>query len=230
MTTPPDKKIKTTQLKRRIFIVDDHLMVREWLTNYVNQQSDLTVCGEAETAAEARAGILAQQPDAAVVDLSLKDSSGIELIKELKRCCPKVAVIVLSMHEESHYAQRALLAGARGYVMKRETTRNVITAIRDVIEGKLFLSEGMAASVVEHLVTHRGADSVATVETLSDREMQVFELLGKAWSTRKIGESLGITVKTVQAYCVRIKEKLHVQSATELRREAVRFQESGVKP
>jgi DNA-binding NarL/FixJ family response regulator len=152
------------------------------------------------------------------------------LIKELKRCCPKVAVVVLSMHEESHYAERALLAGARGYVMKRETTRNVIAAIRDVIEGKLFLSEGTAASVVEHLVTHRGADSEASVETLSDREMQVFELLGKAWSTRKIGEALGITVKTVQAYCVRLKEKLHVQSATELRREAVRFQESGVKP
>jgi len=212
--------------KRRIFIVDDHPLVREWLTSFINQQPDLSVCGEAEASDKARAAILAESPDVAVIDLSLKDSSGIELIKEIKGCCPKVAVIVLSMHEESHYVQRALLAGARGYVMKREATRNVIAAIRNVIEGKLFISEGMAAGVIERLVTHRGAEACAAAESLSNREMQVFELLGKGWSTRKIGETLGITVKTVQAYCVRMKEKLHVHSATELRREAFRFKEA----
>ena len=149
-------------------------LVREWLTNFINQQPDLTVCGEAEGSSDAKTAILAQSPDAAVIDLSLKDSSGIELIKELKWCCPKVAVLVLSMHEEYHYAQRALLAGARGYVMKRETTRNVITAIRDIIQGKLFLNQGIAATMVEHLVSRRAGQPGSPIETLSDREMQVF--------------------------------------------------------
>src|SRR5579864_4259941 len=144
MTTPAQQSIKSSTEKRRIFIVDDHALIRDCLTDAVNREPDLTVCGEAETAAEARTAILGQQPDAVVVDLSLKDSSGIELIKELKRSFPKIAVIVLSMHEESHYAERAFSAGAKGYVMKRETTRNVIAAIRQVINGKLFLSEGVA--------------------------------------------------------------------------------------
>lgn len=225
MTTPepqPDSRSN----RRRIFIVDDHPLVREWLTNLINQQPDLLVCGEAETAADAKEAILQHQPDAAIVDLSLKDSSGIELIKELKRSCPKVAVIVLSMHEEAHYAERALLAGARAYVMKRETTKRVITAIREVMEGKLFLDENVATHMIEHLVTNRGMDAGSPVEALSDREMQVFELLGKGWGTRKVGEALGINVKTVQAYCARIKEKFHLQSATELLREAVRFHDA----
>jgi DNA-binding NarL/FixJ family response regulator len=222
--------LKTKEPKRRIFLVDDHPLVREWLTSFINQQPDLVVCGEADSSSQAMSAILDQSPDAAVIDLSLRDSSGIELIKEIKRCCPKVAVIVLSMHEESHYAQRALLAGARAYVMKRETTRNVIGAIRKGLEGKLFLSEGIAARVVEHLMSNRDGNDLSAIESLSDREMQVFEFLGKGWTTPKIGEALGISVKTVQAYCVRIKEKLHVQSATELRCEAVRIQEAAAKP
>jgi DNA-binding NarL/FixJ family response regulator len=222
--TTTEPKPNSSINRRRIFIVDDHPLVREWLTNLINQQPDLLVCGEAETAEDAEAAILAQKPDAAIVDLSLKDLSGIELIKRLKRSCPKVAVIVLSMHEEAHYAQRALLAGARAYVMKRETTRRVIVAIREVLEGKLFLSENVATSMIEHLVTKGEADS--PVATLSDREMQVFELLGKGWGTRKVGEALGINVKTVQAYRARIKDKLHVQRASELLREAVRFHDA----
>ena len=109
--------------RRRVFVVDDHPLVREWLTNLINQQPDLVVCGEAEGAATGKAGILAQNPDAAVMDISLKDSSGIELIKELKTLRPELTVIVLSMHEESHYAERALFAGARGYIIKRESTK-----------------------------------------------------------------------------------------------------------
>ena len=226
MTTPAEKSIESSTEKRRIFLVDDHALVRDCLTDVVNREPDLMVCGEAETTAEARTAILGQQPDAVVVDLSLKDSSGIELIKELKRYCPKVAVIVLSMHEESHYAERAFLAGARGYVMKRETTRNVIAAIRQVINGKLFLSEGVAFNLIERLVGDRGAEPRPAVETLSDREMQVFELVGKGWNTRDIGQALGVTVKTIQAHYVRIKGKLHLQSATELLRQAVRFHDA----
>jgi DNA-binding NarL/FixJ family response regulator len=212
--------------KRRIFIVDDHPLVREWLTNLIDQQPDLVVCGEAESAEEGKKGILAQQPDAAVVDISLKDSSGIELIKDLKKSSPTVAVIVLSMHDESHYAQRAMLAGASGYIMKRETTRNVVAAIHKVLEGRLFLSDAIATGMLESLVAGRTADSVSAVATLTDREMQVFELLGRGQPTRQISEALGISIKTVQAYCARIKEKLHVDNASELLREAVRFHDA----
>src|SRR5713226_3678911 len=118
--------------KKTVFLVDDHPLVREWLTNLINQQPDLEVCGEAESGPEAMQAILSLKPDIAIVDIALKDSSGIELIKDLKQSSPDVAVLVLSMHEESHYAERALRAGARGYIMKRETTRKVIAAIRKV--------------------------------------------------------------------------------------------------
>jgi DNA-binding NarL/FixJ family response regulator len=215
--------------RRKIFVVDDHPLVREWLTNLINQQPDLVVCGEAESAASGKEGILAQKPDAAVVDISLKDSSGIQLIKELKALRPELTVIVLSMHEESDYAERALFAGARGYIIKRESTKKVIGAIRDVLEGKLFLSPSIATAMVEHLVAARGGDVSAQATILSDREMQVFELLGQGRGTRQIGESLGINLKTVQAYCARIKEKINVDSVTELLRAAVRFHDAKEK-
>jgi DNA-binding NarL/FixJ family response regulator len=223
---PPEMSPQDTGRKRRIFIVDDHPMVREWLTKLINEQPDLVVCGEAGEASEATKGIAEQKPDAAIVDLSLGGCCGIELIRELRRSCPDLAVIVLSMHEESRYAERALQAGARGYVIKRETAKRVITAIRQVLDGKLSLSESIASQLVEHLVAGRGPDAQSAVETLSDREMQVFEMLGEGRGTRQIGETLGITVKTVQAYCARIKEKLNVETATELLREAVRFHDS----
>jgi len=212
--------------KRRIFIVDDHPMVREWLTKLINEQSDLMVCGEAEETVEAIKAIVTQQPDAAIVDLSLRGSSGIDLIQKLKRDCPDVAVIVLSMHEESHHAERALQAGARGYIIKRETTKKVIAGIQQVLQGKLFLSESISAGLVEQLVRGRRPGAGSAIETLSDREMQVFKMLGEGRGTRQVGEALGITVKTVQAYCGRIKEKLDIESATELLREAVRFHDS----
>ena len=215
--------------RHRILIVDDHPLVREWLTTLINQQPDLVICGEAESATEGKKAILAKKPDAAVVDISLKDYSGIELIREIKESCPEVAVIVLSMHEEWHYAERALMAGARGYIIKRETTKQIISAIHRVLGGKLFLSESIASAILERVAAGRPPDQVAAVASLSDREMQVFELLGQARGTRQIGEALGITIKTVQAYCARIKEKLHVQSATELLREAVRFHDGGQK-
>src|SRR6266404_1255044 len=143
----------TPPRKRTVFLVDDHPLVREWLTNLINQQADLAVCGEAESGPQAMSGILAARPDVAIVDIALKDSSGIELIKDLKQSCPTVAVLVLSMHEESHYAERALRAGARGYLMKRETTRKVIAAIRQVLEGKHYVSENLAAAMAAQFVS-----------------------------------------------------------------------------
>ena len=173
MTSDPAPQTK------RVFLVDDHPLVREWLTNLINQQPGLEVCGEAESGPEARERILALRPDVAIVDIALKDSSGIELIKDLKQSCPEVAVLVLSMHEDSHYAERALRAGARGYVMKRETTRKVIAAINQVLAGKLCVSETLTAAMAAHFVEGKTLATRTPVEQLSDRELEVFELLGQ---------------------------------------------------
>jgi len=214
------------QQKKRVFLVDDHPLVREWLTNLINQQTDLSVCGESENAPQAFQAITLSRPDVAIVDISLKNSSGIDLIKNLRVSCPDVAVLVLSMHDEAHYAERALRAGARGYVMKRETTKKVIDAIRRILEGKLYVSEKVAEILTGRMVGARRHEGRSPVEQLSDRELEVFELLGQGKGTRQIGESLGVSVKTVQAYCARIKEKMGLESATELLREAIRRNES----
>lgn len=210
--------------KRRVFLVDDHPLVREGLTNLINQQKDLVVCGEAEDAPEALQAIESQQPDAAVVDIALAGSSGIELIKDIRCVAPKVAMVVLSMHDEALYAERALRAGARGYVMKRETTKKIVSALRDVLEGRLYVSDAFRTSMTEKLID--GKTGSSPVDQLSDRELEVFRQLGKGHETRRIGESLSISMKTVQVYCARIKEKLNLATATELRREAVRWWES----
>ncbi len=210
--------------KRRVFLVDDHPLVREWLTNLINQQDDLAVCGEAEDAPQARRAIEAAQPDAAIVDITLASGSGIELVKDLKRICPAVAIVILSMHDESLYAERALRAGARGYVMKRETTKKIIAALRQVLLGKIYVSEEFNASMAEKFFG--GGASGSPIEQLSDRELEVFKMIGQGMETRRIAESLGIGMKTAQVYCARIKEKLNLANATELLREAVRWWES----
>ncbi len=211
--------------KRSVFLVDDHPLVREWLTNLINQQPDLAVCGEAATAAEAMQALPPSQADVAVVDISLLGSSGIELIKDLKRLCPGLIVLVLSMHDEALYAQRVLAAGAKGYVMKRETTGKVIEALRRVLEGKFYLSEAMAQAITGQFVEGRSLATGSAIEQLSDRELAVFDLLGQGIGTRRIAETLRLSIKTVQAYCDRIKEKLQVRSASELLCEAVRHWE-----
>ena len=211
---------------KRIFLVDDHPLVREWLTNLINQQPGLQVCGEAESGREAREKIIQLRPDVAIVDIALKDSSGVELIKDLKQGCPEVAVLVLSMHEEPHYAERALRAGARGYVMKRETTKKVIMAINEVLAGRLCVNETVAAAMAAKFVEGKTLATNSPIEQLSDRELEVFELLGQGRTTRQIAETLHLSLKTVQAYCARVKDKLNLNSATELLREAVRWHEN----
>lgn len=211
--------------KARIFLVDDHPLVREWLTALLNQQPDLSVCGEAESAPQAFEAITQSRPDIAIVDISLKNGSGIELIKNIRAAAPEVAVIVLSMHDENLYAERALRAGARGYIMKRETAKKVVAAIRQVLEGKLYLSESLTTVFAQKFVGGNPPASSLPVTQLSDRELEVFQLLGQGYETRQIAESLHISMKTVQAFCARIKEKLQLASATELLREAVRWHE-----
>ena len=221
--------IDADRSRKKVFLVDDHPLVREWLTALINQQPDLVVCGEAESRQQAVPAILAYKPDVAIVDLTLKDSSGLELIKDIGRICPGVAVLVLSMHEETHYAERALRAGAKGYIMKRETTKKVIAAIRQVLKGKLYVSDKIAETMMAQFVQGKTLASCSPAELLSDRELEVFELLGRGQGTRQIAEALQVSIKTVQAYHARIKEKLNLQTATELVREAVRWHEEAHK-
>jgi DNA-binding NarL/FixJ family response regulator len=216
-----------TKPKTKVFLVDDHPLVREWLTTLIHQQADMVVCGEAETAAQALGGVTTLKPDVAIVDISLQSGSGIELIKDLRAVQPQTATIVLSMHDERLYAERALRAGARGYIMKRETTKKIIAAIRDVLEGKLYLSPRLSSMFAEKFV--QGAKITSPIESLSDRELEVFQLLGQGQETRQIAETLHISMKTVQVFCARIKEKLKLSNATELLREAIRWHESHVE-
>lgn len=211
--------------RKRIFLVDDHPLVREWLTQLINQQPDLVVCGGAESAPQALAVLAAAKADLAVVDLSLKDSPGLHLIKSLQKLEPSVPVLVLSMHEEALYAERAFRAGARGYVNKRESAQRVVEAVRRVLEGKLYVSE-KAAEVLAAQTRRGAAPGRAVVERLSDRELEVFQKLGQGIGTRQIAEDFCVSIKTIQAYCARIKEKLNVGSATELLREAVRWHDA----
>lgn len=209
--------------KSKVLLVDDHPLVREWLANLINQQLDLQICGEASNAAAALELIGVAKPDIAMVDISLEGGSGIELIKKIKAHHPDVIVIVLSMHDEMLYAERALRAGARGYIMKREATKKVLQAIRCVLEGKLYISEKVTSLMAEKFVEGRPSLADSPITKLSDRELEVFQLLGKGHSTRQIADDLHVSFKTVQAFCARIKEKLNLANATELLREAIRW-------
>jgi DNA-binding NarL/FixJ family response regulator len=212
--------------KRRIFLVDDHPLVREGLANLINGQNDLTVCGEAEDSAGAITGMAKTRPDVALVDISLKNESGLELVKNLESQFPLVALIVLSMHDEALYAERALRAGARGYVMKRESTKSVLASIRRVLEGGVYVSERVVNSMARRFSSSSKAAESSPVERLSDRELEIFRLLGQGRTTAQIAEDLHLSLKTVQAYCARAKEKFGVSSLGELLRAAIRWEDA----
>jgi DNA-binding NarL/FixJ family response regulator len=210
----------------KVLLVDDHPLVREGLVNLISQQADLQICGEAANEPQALELIRTVQPHVAIVDISLENGSGIELIKSIKAMFPAVTVLVLSMHDESLYAERALRAGARGYVMKREAAKKVIEAIHCVLAGQLYVSDKIAALMAEKFVEGRTDATASPIEQLSNRELEVFQLLGLGHNTRQIADHLHIGFKTVQVYSARIKEKLKLANATELLREAIRWQES----
>lgn len=209
-----------------VFLVDDHPLVREWLTTLINQLSDLRVCGEAAAAEQALAGIRATKPDIAIVDLALPEGSGLALIKSIKAAFPATAIVVLSMHDERFYAERAFRAGARGYVMKGESTSSIAAAIREVLSGRLYLSPRMQEAFAERFVDGDLQGLHTPIKKLSDRELEVFRLLGQGYETRRVAQSLNVSIKTVQAYCARIKEKLQLANASELLREAIRWSDT----
>lgn len=210
----------------RIYIVDDHTLVREWLSSLLRQEADFVLCGQADSAPAALEGMKAATPDIALVDLSLKSGSGLDLIKDLRLQCPATRTVVLSMHEEIYFVERAFRAGARGYVTKRDSTHRIVEAIRAVLAGQVYASADVLAQLTERMVRHSPAKEPGNVELLSDREMEVFQRLGAGQGTRKIATELGLSMKTVQAYCARIKEKLGLANISELVRAAVRWVET----
>jgi len=212
--------------KTRILIVDDHPMMRQGLAQLVNNEPDLVVCCEVENAHQALAAIDKDPPDLVLADITLPDKSGIELIKDIQAIHSGLAVLVISMHDESLYAERVLRAGGRGYIMKHEGGKKLMEAIRQVLSGQIYVSEKMSARILESFSGRRspGADK-SPVENLTDREFEVFQLIGQGKGTRQIAEKLHLSVKTVEVHRVHIKTKLKLQSATELIRFAVRWVE-----
>jgi DNA-binding NarL/FixJ family response regulator len=215
--TNPAPEAKQT----RIVLIDDHPMVRERLAELIAREPDLAVCGEAEDRPQALKIIASTRPDLAIVDLSLKGSHGLDLIKDLQISHPRVLILVVSMQEESLYAERVIRAGARGYITKQEATRKIMAAIRKVLAGEVYLSENLAGQILSKLVGRRRPDEVLSVALLTDRELQVFDMTGQGLGARQIAEQLRLDVKTVETYRARIKEKLHLKDAAELLQRAI---------
>jgi len=212
--------------KSKVLLVDDHPLVRQWLGQLIEEQPDLAICGEADDLSKTLPRIETTRPDIVILDISLPEGSAMDLIKTIKAAHPLLPILVLSMHDENVYAERVIRAGARGFVMKRETADRVIEAIYRVLRGKLAVSDTIAARFDEKFGAGRPPPAGPLVERLSDRELEIFERLGAGDDTRSIANSLDISIKTVQAHFANIKAKLELENATELLREAIRWNES----
>lgn len=210
--------------KSGIFVVDDHPLMRQGLTQLINSEPDLFVCGEAEDAPHALKGISSREPDLVIVDISLQGNNGIELTKSIKAIYKDLRVMVLSMHDEHIYAQRVLRAGANAYVMKQEAPDKVINAIRRTLNGDIYVSEKVGAQILHQIVNGR-TNSSSPVDSLSDRELEIIQLIGEGRSTREIAAGLNVSVKTVESHRAHIKEKLNLKNAAELVQYCVQWVE-----
>jgi DNA-binding NarL/FixJ family response regulator len=221
--TPPAKsgKAKAT----RVLLVDDHPVVRDGFAEVINREPDLTVCAAAEDRAGALQAIETSGPNLVVIDLTLKNSSGMELIKDIHARWPDLQILVVSMHNENLYAERVLRAGARGYITKQQATRDILQAIRRVLNGGVYLNETTGAAVLARLASKPQAEEDAVLDLLTDRELQVFDLTGQGFNTREISNQLHIDMKTVETYRLRIREKLNLESSSELLKLAIRWRE-----
>jgi len=214
------------KVKKRILIVDDHPMMREGLAQLIDHEIDLCVAGQSDTAAQALQSVGAILPDLALIDISLPDKNGLELIKDLQTLHPQLPILVVSMHDEALYAERVLRAGGRGYIMKQEGGKKLMEAIRQVLGGQIYVSEKMSAKILE-IFSGRRPDAVkSSVESLSDREFEVFQLIGQGQGTRQIAQHLHLSIKTVEVHRANIKRKLELKNATDLVRYAVRWTEA----
>jgi DNA-binding NarL/FixJ family response regulator len=211
--------------KTRVLLVDDHPVVRDGFAEVINRESDLTVCAAAEDRPGAVRAIETSQPHLVVIDLTLKNSSGMELIKDIHARWPDLLILVVSMHNENLYAERVLRAGARGYITKQQATRDILQAIRRVLGGGIYLNGTTGAAVLARLASKPQVEEDAVLDLLTDRELQVFELTGQGFNTREISSQLRIDMKTVETYRLRIREKLNLESSSELLKLAIRWRQ-----
>ena len=220
------KQDKTNENKTQVLIVDDHPVVRDGLTTIINHERDLNVCGEADDAHEALKAVTALKPDVVVVDISLKSSDGIELTKSIKARHPKLSVIVLSVHDESVYAERALLAGAKAYLMKDAVSENIVKAIRTVLSGEIYVSNTISKKFLHKIAGDKAGTTKTPIENLSDREFKVFLLIGEGCKASQIAKQLHLSTKTIETYRSRIKEKLNLPNAAELLQYSIKWAKS----
>jgi len=209
--------------KTRVLVVDDHPIVRQGLALLINREADLVVCGEAEEMHTAMQQILTTHPDIVVVDISLSGPDGLELLKSIRTRHPHLPVLILSMHDESIYAERALRAGANGYIMKQEATEKVLEALRRIVNREIYVSDRVANKMLQQYIGGNTVAQRSPVADLTDRELEVFRLIGGGHSTRQIAEELRLSVKTVESYQAHIKEKLSLRSARELMQHAIQW-------
>jgi len=209
--------------KTRVLIVDDHPLTRSGLAYLINHQPDMIACCEAQDAAEALKGVVQSKPDLVLTDFTLPDKNGLELIKDIRAVAPQLPILVISMHEESLYAERVLRAGARGYITKDEGGERLMRAIRHVLSGTIYVSDKMSARILEIFSGGTSVQERSPVEELSDREFEIFELMGDGLSTQQIAERLHLSMKTVDAHRAKIKEKLKLKTTNELISYAARW-------
>jgi DNA-binding NarL/FixJ family response regulator len=210
---------------KRVFLIDRHPLVREWLIHALSQESDVTICGHAVDAPAAMRAIAALSPDATILDLMLEDGSGFDVIERIISRSPRTAVLVLSSHDEPYYADRALRAGACGFVSKTEPTKKIVAALRCVLQGKRYLSPDAVQQFIGRRAREPVSRTAPSIENLSDRELEIFAMVGRGVGTRRAAALLHLSPKTIQAYHGRIKDKLRLCDASELMHEAIRWVE-----
>jgi DNA-binding NarL/FixJ family response regulator len=213
----------STVTKHRVFLVDDHPIVRQGLTLLINQEPDLVVCGEAEDAESVPGALAALQPDILILDISLNGPDGLDLLKLIRTTDGDLPILMLSMHDESVYAERALRAGANGYIMKQEATEKVLDAIRRILRREVYVSERVGNRMLQQMVARPATVRKMSIDCLSDRELEVFRLIGDGHGTREIAETLHLSIKTVESYQAHIKEKLSLASARALMQRAIEW-------
>jgi DNA-binding NarL/FixJ family response regulator len=220
MAQAKKREVKENDGKIRILLVDDHAVVRFGIAQLINRQTDMTVCGEEEDASRAMGAIEALKPNLVIADISLKDSSGLELMRNIKAQYPGLPVLVVSAHDETIYAEIAFRAGALGYLMKDGALEKIVTAIRRVLGGEIFVSDAQATRMLQQQVRGQSTMNESPVKSLSDRELEVFQLIGQWKTTRDIAEELHLSVKTIEYYREQIKRKLNLKNAAELTQRA----------
>ncbi|MGA9356423.1 MAG: response regulator transcription factor [Terriglobales bacterium] len=225
LTHKPQPRVTQTHAvaKQRILVVDDHPIVRQGLALLINREADLVVCGEAEEATGAIHVLASSHPDVLILDISLNGPDGLDLLKTIRTTHPALPVLILSMHDESIYAERALRAGANGYIMKQEATEKVLVAVRRILSGEIYVSDRIANKMLKHYITGSGTLRNSSIADLSDRELEVFRLIGEGHGTRQIAEELHLSIKTVESYQAHIKEKLSLRSSRELMQRAIQW-------